>query len=239
MPRTSEMKADARHYLIDGQKVVRVSTVLNVIAKPGLMHWYGKWGTDECRRLMRIAQDFGTRFHRCMELHALGQLLPWDVDPDLQSHVDAARRWFDAHVIEVVGIERRVHSRLHGYAGTADLLARLRDVEGVDPDRPVATDWKTSKEIGFEYGFQLSAYLEAAAEGDEPLDLGGRVVLWAPREQPGVFEARVLPAEQHGPDFEAFKFALGLWRIVEARERAQRNAWAKRKRDAERLRKAV
>lgn len=230
-----EPKEDARHYLIEGRKVVRVSTVLSTIAKPGLLFWYAKNGREECARLSKIATDFGTRFHRCMELHARGLLLPWDIDADILPHVDAARRWFDAHVIDVVGIERRVHSRRHDYAGTADLIARLRDVDGIDPDRPAATDWKTSKEIGFEYGFQLSAYVEAAAEGDEPLDLAGRVALWAPREQPGVFEAKVLPADEHQEDFGAFLAARRLYETVEARERRQRNEWARRKRAQERL----
>jgi hypothetical protein len=222
-------KADARHYLIDGQKVVRVSTVLSVIAKPGLIYWYGKWGAEECRRLSKIATDFGTRFHKAMELHAQGLLLPWDVDDDIRPHVDAARAWFDANVLEVVGIERRVHSKRHGYAGTADLLARVRDFA---EDRPAALDWKTSKEVAFEYGFQLSAYLEGANE--DGLDLDGRIVLWAPREQPGVFTAHAFPPDEHAADYAAFLDALKLWRRVEELERRQRAAWARRKREAER-----
>lgn len=233
-----EPKADSRHYLIDGERVVRVSTVLSVISKPGLQFWYAKWGLQECRRQSQVATDFGTRFHKCMELHAQGSLLPWDVDPDVAPHVDAARRWFDEHVIEVVAIERRIHSRRHDYAGTADLIARLRGVEGVPDDRPVACDWKTSKAIAWEYGLQLSAYLEGSRE--EGHDLGDdRIVLWAPREQPGEFEASVLPREQHDEDFAAFLFARGLWPIFEARERAAKNEWARRKRASERAEAAL
>lgn len=227
-------KTDSRHYLIDGQKVVRVSTVLGVIAKPGLTYWYGKHGTQECRRLSQIATDFGTRFHLAMERHALGRLLPWDVDADMVEHVKAARAWFDAHVVEVVGIERRVHSRQHGYAGTADLLARVRDVEGIAEGAPIALDWKTSKEVNFEYGFQLSAYLEGANE--EGLNLAGRMVLRAPREEPGVFDPHVFPSDEHAADYAAFLDALRLFRRVDVLERRQRNEWARRKRAQERLR---
>lgn len=226
-----EPKADSRHYLIDGQKVVRVTSVLSCIAKPGLMYWYGQHGNEECQRLMRHAQDFGTRFHLAMESHALGMLAPWDIDDDIAPHVEAARRWFDANVIEVVGIERRVHSRRHGFAGTADLIARIRDYA---EDRPVACDWKTSKAVAWEYGLQLSAYLEGSRE--EGHDLGDeRVVLWAPREQPGVFEAKRLPTDEHAEDWAAFLSARALWDTFEARERRARNEWARAKRAAEKL----
>ena len=235
-----EPKADSRHYLIDGERVVRVSTVLSVISKPGLMFWYGKWGMQECRRQSQVATDFGTRFHKCMELHAQGSLLPWDIDPDIAPHVDSARRWFDRHVAEVVAIERRVHSRRHGFAGTADLIARLRDVEGVPEDVPVACDWKTSKDIAWEYGLQLSAYLEASREEGHPIG-DDRVVLWAPREPEdrplGSFEARVLPRDEHAEDWAAFLHARGLWTTFDARERRAKAAWAARKRAAERNRR--
>lgn len=221
---SSTAKPDGRHYLIDGQRYVRVTTVLGVIAKPGLLVWYGKHGTEACRRLMREAQDFGTRFHAALELHARGLLLPWDIEADLAPHVDAARRWFDANVLEVVGIEQRVHSPTHGYAGTADLLARVR---GVADERPVALDWKTSKEVGFEHGFQLSAYLEAAGECD--VRLFGRVVLHAPRERPGLFAAHVLPADEHRLDFAAFLDALRLFRRVDELERRRRAAWRRQR----------
>jgi hypothetical protein len=117
------------------------------------------------------------------------------------------------------------------------VIARLRGIEGVPEDRPVACDWKTSKEIGWEYGLQLSAYLEGSRE--EGHDLGDdRVVLWAPREQPGAFEAKVLPRAEHVEDFGAFLAARRLWVTVEARERRQRNEWARRQRASQRVQRA-
>jgi hypothetical protein len=107
-------------------------------------------------------------------------------------------------------------------------------VRDIAEDRPAALDWKTSKEVAFEYGFQLSAYLEGANE--EGLDLAGRVVLWAPREQPGVFTAHPFPADEHAADYAAFLHALDLWRRVEELERRQRAAWARRKRAEEKAR---
>jgi hypothetical protein len=223
-------REDNRHYLIGGERVVRVSTVLGVINKPGLLHWYGKHGAEECRRLSKIATDFGTRFHAAMELHALGKpLMPWELDADIAPHVAAAQQWFDDNVLEVVGIERRVHSRAYGYAGTADLLARVRDVAN---ELPVACDWKTSKEVSPEYRLQLSAYLEAA--GEDGVALYGRMVLQAPREQPGVFLPHVLPDSRHAIDYGAFLHALKLWRVVDEYEREARREWARRKRAQER-----
>lgn len=182
---------------------------------------------------MKHAQDFGTRFHLAMERHAKGILLPWDIDADQAEHVAAAIAWFNANVIEVVGIERRVHSRLHAFAGTADLIAVIRGYG----ERPIACDWKTSKSVSWEYGPQLSAYLEGSRE--EKHDLGDdRLILWAPREQPGTFEAKPLPLDEHADDWALFLHARGIWPIFEARERRSRNEWQRAKRAAERLRTA-
>ena len=229
-----ESKPSASHYTIDGQAYVRVTRVLSVLAKPGLLYWYGRHGTDECVRLMRAAQDFGTRFHAAMEQHALGTLLPWEIDGDILPHVEAACAWFDANVVEVVRIERRVHSRRHGFAGTADLIAVIRGYGS----RAIACDWKTSKSVAWEYGPQLSAYLEGSRE--EGHDLGDdRLILWAPREQPGTFEAKPLPREDHADDWALFLHALSIFPIYEARERRAKAEWARNKRSQERAKMAT
>jgi hypothetical protein len=75
---------------------------------------------------------------------------------------------------EVIHSEATVYSREHGYAGTADLIVKMRIGKTT---RPVVVDFKTSPRIYDETGLQLCAYARADFVGhndgtEEPLPKG-------------------------------------------------------------------
>jgi hypothetical protein len=124
-------------------------------------------------RDMNAKADRGTIVHTAVESYLAGK-------PLSDSQVEAALRearvppkmWRSTrgmiagaveflydHEPEVLWSEATVYSRTHGYAGTADLIARMRVGEST---QVVVLDFKTSKSIYDEVALQLVAY----ARGD-------------------------------------------------------------------------
>jgi hypothetical protein len=72
--------------------------------------------------------------------------------------VNAVMQFLDDEEPEVYWSEQTVYSRKHGYAGTPDLVARMRVGGSLVP---VIIDFKTSKDIYDDTGLQLVAYAKA------------------------------------------------------------------------------
>lgn len=116
--------------------------------------------------------DRGTIVHAALENYLAGR--PSDVatiDAQLEEAHVPKNMWGSAHRMiaglmeflfdeepEVIWSEATVYSRKHHYAGTADLIARMRVGDTVVP---VVLDVKTSKAIYDEVGLQLTAYARA------------------------------------------------------------------------------
>jgi hypothetical protein len=137
-------------YIVNGEPVPGVTTVLSVIAKPGLMMWYGKHGNQKCREISNEAKIFGDKLHAVLEQRINGQQLQLDqkfttiiANFDL---VTPGWKW--------LGTETVVLNEQHMYGGTYDALA---EVEGVK----TLVDFKTSSDgrAWPEHQLQVSAYM--------------------------------------------------------------------------------
>lgn len=199
-----------RHgYLIDGVAYPRVSSVLSVIAKPGLDAWRKKVGFEAAERIVQEASAFGTLVHRACERVAVGESAA-DVIRALEVMGDAAAarcvggfaRWLAEQAVGVLGVERVVRSERLGYAGTADLLVTLAD------GRRAVVDIKTSRSLSESYRVQLEAYRLALEEEGEPFE--ARLVVWLPSSCPGVLVTREYA--DHEADRRAWRAALALYR---------------------------
>lgn len=121
-----------------------------------------------------------------------------------QNAADAFHAWLDAHAIEPLTPEVRLVSRVHGYAGTADLIAR---VDGV----PTLVDFKTSKGVFLEYPVQVAAYKHAAIEmGLAEAPMAGLIARF-PKEAGDTFEVADIPWEWQEFLFEMFLGARANW----------------------------
>jgi hypothetical protein len=78
-------------------------------------------------------------------------------DPAVRSAVQAFINWVTSHEIEWLWTEKRVYSRKHNFAGTADVAFRL-------DGKLYLGDFKTSKRIYKDYFLQLAAYAKALEE---------------------------------------------------------------------------
>lgn len=162
-------------YQLDGEKIVGVTTAIDVLDKPALRNWYAeqaaKRAVDEwdtlatlpiSERLERIrwgARDKVTAAAlRGTEIHDLGDKLAKgedvDVPPEHVGPVEAYARWLDKWDVEVIASETPLCNTEHRYGGTADLWGKV----GKRDNAMCLLDIKTGKGVYDETGLQLAAY---------------------------------------------------------------------------------
>jgi hypothetical protein len=106
--------------------------------------------------------------------------------------------------LKPIWVERSVHSKTHGYAGTADLLATVDGVETL-------LDWKSGRAIYGESHLQNVAYRNAVIEQGYGHPLRGIIVRLPKVETDPEFEVQEVP-DKFFTLFDTFLHALELWR---------------------------
>lgn len=162
-------------YKLDGEKLIGVTSALDVLDKPALRDWYARTAAERAvnewdelaqlpitERLERIR--YGARDKvaaaalRGTEIHALGEKLARGEEVDVPAEhvgpVQAYARWLDAWQIETVATETPLCHTEYGYGGTADLWGRV----GKRDNALCLLDVKTGRGVYSEVGWQLSAY---------------------------------------------------------------------------------
>lgn len=132
-----------------------------------------KWLKGAHRTYTNKKADMGTIAHMAIESYLNGREMsedqlnealkergvPLDMWKTTKSYVKGAMEFFDQAEPEVLYQEATVYSRKYGYAGTADIIGRIR-LGGTDW-LPAIIDFKTGKGVYPEMGLQLSAYARA------------------------------------------------------------------------------
>jgi hypothetical protein len=174
--------------------------------------------TKAHKRELDKAAEIGSQAHGLIEWNlrrALGQ----KVGPEPRV-VDAAQwafmafqDWAGQVRLKPIHIEQTVFSRLHGYAGTMDLLA---EVDGV----VTLVDFKTGKAIYGEAMLQNVAYQVALAEMGHQKAEAGLIVRLPKLQSDPEFEAKPVPLVDEL--FPVFLSALGVWKWWYAGEQEYR-----------------
>lgn len=137
-----------------------------------------KWLKDARWAETSAKADRGTIVHAAVEAYMGGREM---TDGAIKTALDEARvpagiakatkamvggvmEFLDDEEPEVYWSESTVYSRVHGYAGTADLIGKMRIGGSL---QPVVIDVKTSKSIYDEVGLQLCAYAKADFVGQD------------------------------------------------------------------------
>jgi hypothetical protein len=166
---------DSHYYLLDGERVDSVSDVLKRgLPKPALPSWAARqvaeFAADRLSVLKQLKRDEvvdllrgapyrdreraavrGTEVHRSAERLLRGE--PLDLSGEQARMAEQYARFLREWRVEAVELERPAFSRGHRYAGTFDLLARVRSL-GL-----VLLDLKTNRSGPFpEVAIQLAAY---------------------------------------------------------------------------------
>lgn len=225
-------------YKLDGDKIMGVTTALDVLDKPALRNWFAneaaKRAVNEWDRLSELPLTERLEYiksgprdvvHaaalRGTEIHTLGEKLAHgedvDVPPEHVGPVEAYARFLDLWDIEPIATETPLCHTEHRYAGTADLWAKIGRRGGA----VALLDVKTGKGVYDETALQLAAYRysnlmqpEAGVEIETPpVDL--------------VYVAHVLPDDVRMVPVDAGErtFRLFLYVLTVARERDRWKDW--------------
>jgi hypothetical protein len=115
-----------------------------------LSPWINKaWFTDESR--IR-----GNMVHHNIANIARGLWVP-NLQDGYQGYIDSFRKWFDATVEEVSLVENRLKDPDHGYAGTPDIICRIKGDSLCS-----LIDYKTGATHSPTWELQMSAYWRLA-----------------------------------------------------------------------------
>ena len=160
----NRVKAHTIYVNANGDRVVGVTTVLNVLDKPALVIWsnrLGLQGIDSTKFKDKMA-DIGTITHLRI-LHELKGTEP-DLSEYSQADIKASdncmmsyHSWSKIHKLEPICIETPLTSDRYGYGGTPDFI-------GLVDGRLEIIDYKTGNGIYGSAYYQVSAYRQMAHE---------------------------------------------------------------------------
>lgn len=149
-------------YVVGEEEYISSTTVLSVISKgDGLLSWYGKLGFEKGKEIMMQKAVFGKKVHKCLELYLQGHLKSFDLQPeDVKKHLLGYQQWLEKVNLEIIDTERIVWSDTYRFAGTLDVVAKIKDDY-------VIIDFKTSSAIYSTYFLQLASYAVALWEREK------------------------------------------------------------------------
>lgn len=196
----SEIEVKKDHYLIDGKKYVRVTRILDVIAKPEFYRWYGKHGYKKCQQIMTTRAGFGTRVHKEIYNYLSGEDI-WIDNEEMKQTMEIFTEWAEEHKLDPLLLEHHIKNEEYMYAGTSDFI-------GFCDGKKLLLDWKTSKAIYDNFYLQLAAYFYAY-ERESGVELDGAGIL-------GIRDGKVLfdkiDREKCLELFDVFKAARRIYK---------------------------
>ncbi len=150
--------------LANGQRVPSVTTYLNILAKPAIIHWAWQQGVAglDYQKVRDQAGDIGSLVHYFI----LCRLK--NTEPDLSDYsqnditatnspMDKFNRWFDDRILEPILLETPLVSETYKFGGTPDFYGKV-------DDEFTLLDFKTSGAVYAENFYQLAAYKKLLEE---------------------------------------------------------------------------
>lgn len=120
------------------------------------------------------AAEFGSAVHSGIEAVCNDGQVPSYIHKKIEQAVENFRAWAKSNVKEFVAFEKAAYHDDLGYAGTTDILARLKN------GKLILIDIKTSKKVNWEYYLQTVAYARAQRYEDDIIkegDIEGILIL--------------------------------------------------------------
>jgi len=204
IPKFPEILKTIDSYVIDGKEVPRVTNICNMINKPGLYFWYGKYGTKRCKAISQRSMRFGSLFHRLAELRMNGERVNIkQYQKPMRGCYRGFIKWRKQRAFGHLETEVILHNQKYGYAGTSDLVATIDGKVGI-------VDWKTSSDMYLEHLLQVSAYMVSFKEmtGVTP-DFGGVLIV----RKNGTYLYRQFSWKIAERLHHYFLAALALWKM--------------------------
>ena len=142
---------------IDGWWYPRVTSILEIVAKDGLLRYYANHrNLAEAESNLRHLANHGILVHSVIEKLIKKEKVI--IPPEIKPSVVAFQKWAQNHSIKVLNpkesIEKKVFSCRYAYSGTIDMLLEIDGKFGL-------VDIKTGTGIWDSYSLQTAAYLYA------------------------------------------------------------------------------
>jgi hypothetical protein len=202
-----------RSYRIDGERYPSVTTIISrTLPNPGITAWKMRVGEEEAERISREATTWGTGIHSFVEAVNRGNADM--LESSQRALIAPYELWRNDNIETVIGVEKLLVSRQHGYAGTTDIIAVMKD------DRyPSIIDFKSSKTaLGQdEWRLQLAAYA-VAAEEHLGLRCRRRIIVRLSRMEPDTLHVHELPEDELENDIACFLALLRVWKWQQVAE---------------------
>lgn len=189
-----------------GERVMRVTEVLKILAKDQLIYWANALGFQgvTCKKELERTSNIGTMVHAIAEDYKNPKALPV-IDFDLyeiydyRSQVEATNAlksifaWFDANPWFTVVFQEKVVVGEH-LGGTMDVGA-----QGIkNPDHIILADYKTSPDFYLSQFLQLAGYTEIYEEVHGP-EVEGVMVILADKKHGKMAKTMFIPRENLTP----------------------------------------
>lgn len=177
-----DQRSDRRggFYWDSGVPYVSVTNAIGVIDKPQLRYWFGKevylamvknptLNQQEALTAPYATSDSaasrGSTIHSLIEAYKKSGVVIDSVPEKYKGYANAFYKWIDEFKPEIVENEKTVISKLHGYAGTLDMIVKK-------DGKTYLVDFKTNKkgEVYDEVELQASAYKQALHEAGYDVD---------------------------------------------------------------------
>lgn len=145
----------------DGDTWPSVTQIISVIAKPQLMAWYAKVGTEEVKRVLDSTGDIGTQVHDEIFRRFSNTQPTTSISNDASEMVSSFWESFvEPFKVTHIELEKKVVNTEHRYHGTFDGLIECTGlIKGIGYQKgPILVDWKTSSGIYDTMGIQLGGY---------------------------------------------------------------------------------
>ena len=199
---TEDIITKSDHYLIDGEKFWRVTAVLNIVSKPELYRWFGKYGREKCDQIRERRAEIGTKLHSIIEKTLNNKEIGEIKGKSLKDSYNLFMQWYKQHELEPLYTEHHMKHDLHQYAGTCDYI-------GILDGKTVIIDWKTSKFLGYTYVLQLVAYYYMLLEEQPGLEIDeARIISF----RDGKIQEVIIPAKEFPHLFDIFLCCLTVFK---------------------------
>jgi len=160
-------------YILNGEKVPGVTTALNELSKPALVHWAFRCGKEhpQCNTPYEISDPLariGTLAHDMIISTLIKK--QYDVNGYAPYEINRAENcalsfweWAEPQSLIPIVCEEPLISAEHGFGGTPDFY-------GTVAGKYTVFDIKTGKDIYSDYWYQLAAYGELHKERGNTID---------------------------------------------------------------------
>ena len=142
-----------------------VTGIVDIVDKPGLRYWYGKYGTQHCEKVKRESQGVGHGVHAGIEKFLRGK--PFSecsekLTNDQKVMLSYLVEWCNRKHIKPIAMEEPLYSMKHEFAGTPDVVCTFNGGKTL-----YLVDWKTDsmprdkaeeRERLAKYAWQMAGY---------------------------------------------------------------------------------